>query len=94
MRTASNASSQLVQLRKAKSLGTFYNHDRSIRHIHTYFDHGGGHHDFSFTFYKTRHFKIFRFGFHLPMKNTDGHIGKSTRHTFIAIHQMFEIQFL
>ena len=43
LRPSTNATAQLVQLLEPQALGIFDNHQTGVGHIHTYFDHRGGH---------------------------------------------------
>ena len=66
-----NSTSKLMQLRKPKTFGTFNNHNACIGNISTDLNHCSSHHNLSFPFHKTLHFKFFVCRLHLSMHNTN-----------------------
>ena len=61
LRAASDASTQLVQLRKAKAFGVFDDHDGCVGNVDTDFDDGGGDKDLRFVFAEGLHDGFFFF---------------------------------
>ena len=84
-----------MQLRQAKSFGTFDDHHRGIGDINAHLNDRGRYHDLCLSRDKTLHFVVFVGWFHLPMYDADAVIGEgeSAHQAFIAVHQVFIIHF-
>ena len=91
---ASDAPSQLVQLRQPKALRTFNHHHRSIRNVHPHFDDRGGDHNVRRAVHKPLHLHVLRFRLHAPVDNADAvnRQRESPRKAFVPVHQVLVIQ--
>ncbi len=61
LRAASDAATQLVELRESETFGVFDNHDGCVWDIYTDFDHGCGDKNLRFVFAEGSHHRFFFF---------------------------------
>ena len=68
--------SQLVKLAQAEPIGVLNDHERSVGHVHTYLDNGGGYHHIRFAPGEGRHGGFLLRPLHLTVKQRNPQIGK------------------
>ncbi|MEE8129943.1 MAG: hypothetical protein V3T48_06630, partial [Vicinamibacterales bacterium] len=76
MATSPDPSTQLMQLRKAESLGVLHDHDGSVGDVHPDFDHGCGHQEIDRVVGKPTHHLLALVGFHPPVDQPDSVVAK------------------
>ena len=86
------SASELVQLTQPKALRIFYNHHRSVRHVHTYLYHRRGYQDLRLAAHKPLHLRIFVGSLHLAVHHRYAELREGLHQVVVAVLQICQIQ--